>query len=150
MLTEEIRQSIHESVLCWLATSGTDGFPSVSPKEVFGSFGNREIVIANIASRNSVQNLLADPKVCVSFIHVFRQKGFKVKGTAAYLREGDPGYTDRLVPLRAIAGDAYPIHGIIAVTAEHTAPILAPSYFLFPEETEAEKIAAAKRTYGVA
>ncbi|MEM0964274.1 MAG: pyridoxamine 5'-phosphate oxidase family protein [Bacteroidota bacterium] len=149
MLTDEHRASVEACVLCWLATSGADGFPSVSPKETFSHFGDREILIANIASRNSVQNLLATPKVCVSFVHVFRQRGFKVQGTATYLQETDPGYRERLAPLRAIAGDAYPIHGIISVRTEHIEPILAPSYFLFPDETEADKVAAAKRTYGV-
>ncbi|MEM6337123.1 MAG: pyridoxamine 5'-phosphate oxidase family protein [Bacteroidota bacterium] len=149
MITEALAHSIQESVLCWLATVGADGYPNVSPKEVFCAFGSDELLIANIASPRSVKNLLAHPKVCVSFVHVFRQKGFKVKGTAIYLRTGDAGYTPRHDALKVIAGEAYPIKGVIAVKIERVDRILAPSYLLYPEEGEAEKIAAAKRTYGV-
>jgi predicted pyridoxine 5'-phosphate oxidase superfamily flavin-nucleotide-binding protein len=81
---EEIIQSINESVLCWLATAPAAGVPNCSPKEAFTFRGESELVIANIASPESVRNIQANPNVCVSFVNVFKQKGFKLSGTAEY------------------------------------------------------------------
>ena len=47
------------SVLCWLATVDDHGMPNVSPKEIFCCHGERELLIANIASPQSVRNIKA-------------------------------------------------------------------------------------------
>ncbi len=82
MLNNTIKASIQGSVLCWLATVGSDGMPNVSPKEIFASFGDESLIIANIASPQSVKNVEFCSKVCVSFVDVFIQKGCKIKGEA--------------------------------------------------------------------
>jgi predicted pyridoxine 5'-phosphate oxidase superfamily flavin-nucleotide-binding protein len=64
-------------VLCWLATVDEAGRPNVSPKEIFTAHGDDHLLIAHLASPGSVRNLRARPEVCVSFVDVFVQKGFK-------------------------------------------------------------------------
>ncbi|MFI0416312.1 MAG: pyridoxamine 5'-phosphate oxidase family protein [Candidatus Thiodiazotropha sp.] len=64
---------MNESVLCWLATSGEDGFPNCSPKEAFTFYEDDKIVIANIALPQSGKNIKANSNVCVSFINIFKQ-----------------------------------------------------------------------------
>ena len=78
MLSPEIISSSRKSVLCWLATADAKGQPNVSPKEIFTFYGAEFLLIANIASPSSVRNIAANPLVCVSFIDIFVQKGFKV------------------------------------------------------------------------
>ena len=148
-LNDGIRQSIAESVLCWLATVDAEGRPNVSPKEVFVADGENDLLIANIASPNSVRNIEVNQAVCVSFIHVFKQKGFKLKGVASVLQPGDPAYTEKHWPLYKIAGGRFPIHSIIQVRVNSAHRILAPSYRLYPETTETGQIADAMKTYGV-
>jgi len=63
MLTSEIKEYIDKSVLCWLATSSTDNVPNVSPKEIFNYFGENVIIIANIASPQSLKNIKQNKKV---------------------------------------------------------------------------------------
>lgn len=75
MINDAIRIDIENSVLCWLATVDDDGTPSVTPKEIFTGYGEDHLVIADIASSHSVSNAIARPKVCVSFVDVFRQRG---------------------------------------------------------------------------
>jgi hypothetical protein len=82
MLSPEVLEYATRSVLCWLATADEAGQPNVSPKEIFAVFDSTHVVIANIASPTSVRNVLVNPRVCVSFVDVFVQKGFKVIGTA--------------------------------------------------------------------
>lgn len=148
MLTEAVKQSIQESVLCWLATVDKDGMPNCSPKEIFSFLGDDELLIANIASPQSVRNLSDNANVCVSFVHVFKQKGFKLKGSAIYAKKGDADYDTLFNVLKPLAGD-FPVLGVIRIKVLEVKPILAPSYHMVDGVTEAEQIESAKRTYGV-
>ena len=85
MLTPDVQQAASRSVLCWLATVDAHGQPNVSPKEIFAVFDAQHLVVANIASPTSVRNLQHSPKVCLSFIDIFVQKGCKVTGHAQYV-----------------------------------------------------------------
>ena len=150
MLSPEVQECAAHSVLCWLATVNEVGQPSVSPKEIWAAFDATHLVIANIASPTSVRNIEINPRVCVSFIDVFIQKGFKVLGTAQNVRRHDPAFSRWSAPLEAKAGPRFPIRSVLVVQVVEVEPILAPSYRLYaPETTEATQIASAMRTYGV-
>ncbi len=150
MLSPEVQHSATRSVLCWLATVSADGQPNVSPKEVFAVFDTNHLVIANIASPTSARNIEVNQLVCVSFVDVFVQKGFKVLGTARSLRKTESEFTVWSAPLLAKAGPRFPIHSVIVVKATAVEPILAPSYRLYAAETtEESQVASAMRTYGV-
>lgn len=138
------------SVLCWLATADERGQPNVSPKEVFAVADDEHIVIANIASPNSAKNIHINGKVCLSFIDVFAQKGFKVYGIAQDVTSSEREYSRWAEPLRKMVGDRYPIHSVFLVRATAVESIVAPSYTLYPSETtEASQVKAALCTYGV-
>jgi predicted pyridoxine 5'-phosphate oxidase superfamily flavin-nucleotide-binding protein len=150
MLSSEVHTSAARSVLCWLATVNANGQPNVSPKEIFAAFDTEHLVIANIASPTSVRNIEANPLVCVSFIDVFVQKGFKVVGTARNVGRQEVDFSHWAAPLKAKAGPRFPIHSVLVVRATAVEPILAPSYRLYPtESTEQSQMASAMRTYGV-
>lgn len=150
MLTEEISDCAGRATLCWLATVDGAGQPNVSPKEIFAVFDAQHLVIAHIASPTSVRNLRARDRVCVSFIDIFVQKGWKIIGSARLLGRHEASYTQWVAPLAPKAGPRFPIHGVIVVQAQAVEPIVAPSYRLYPHETtEASQVAAALRTYRV-
>lgn len=107
-------------------------------------------MVANIASPVSVRNIAANAAVCVSFIDVFVQKGFKVKGRASVVRPGDAEYARWAAPLEEMTGGRFPIRSVIVVEVSEVAAILAPSYWLYPgETTERSQVEAAMRRYGV-
>lgn len=150
MLPPEVQESAARSVLCWLASVDDAGQPNVSPKEIFAVFDSRHLVIANIASPKSVRNIESNPRVCVSFIDVFVQKGFKITGTARNLGRADAGFAQWAAPLEAKAGPRFPLRSVLVVEAMAVERILAPSYRLHPDETtEESQIASAMRAYGV-
>ncbi len=149
MLTTEVKKYADKSVLCWLATVSDDGIPNVSPKEIFVTEGDKHILIANIASPKSVKNIKSNPNVCVSFIDIFVQKGYKIKGIAKLIRKTESAYGQRVKVLKVLAGDAFPIHSIIEIEVEDVQPIIAPSYRLYPETTEQMQIESAMLIYGV-
>ena len=77
LLTPDHKAMAERSVLCWLATASTTGQPNVSPKELFAVADDEHVVVANIASPTSAKNIRANAQVCLSFVDVFAQKGYK-------------------------------------------------------------------------
>ncbi len=150
VLTDAVRKAASRSVLCWLATVDANGQPNVSPKEVWTIADDRHVVVANIASPVTVRNIGQQPQVCLSFVDVLVQKGFKLTGTARELLPAEADYAAWAAPLLAMAGDRIPVRSVLLITVQTVQPIVAPSYWLFPETTtEASQIEAARRSYGL-
>lgn len=147
---ELVKQSIKSSVLCWLATVDESGQPHVSPKEVFAAFDERHVVVAQIASPHTVRNIASNPKVCLSFVDVFVQKGFKIQGSAEIVQSNSASYSRWAEPLLEMVGGKFNIPSVIVVQIQKVDSILAPSYQFYPEETtEKSQIEAAMQRYGV-
>jgi predicted pyridoxine 5'-phosphate oxidase superfamily flavin-nucleotide-binding protein len=148
-LTAAVLGDIRRSVLCWLATVDADGMPNVSPKEVFCADGEEAILIADIASPGSLANIRANRRVCVSFIDVFRQRGWKIAGEATIIGRDDAGFERIGRDLLVMAGPSFPVRHVIRVAPRRIARILAPSYAIFPDRTDDERMAEIYRLYGV-
>ncbi|MGE0315290.1 MAG: pyridoxamine 5'-phosphate oxidase family protein [Lautropia sp.] len=150
LLSDAVVDASRRSVLCWLATVGPDGMPNVSPKEIWTIHDETRVLVANVASPRTVRNLAHCDKVCLSFVDVFVQKGFKLTGLAQHVNAAHASYRRWAEPLLTIAGPRFPIHGVIVIEVSQVEPIVAPSYRLFPTETTKQgQVAAAMRTYGV-
>jgi predicted pyridoxine 5'-phosphate oxidase superfamily flavin-nucleotide-binding protein len=149
-LTDAVRASAQGSVLCWLATVDADGQPNVSPKEVWAIADDQHVVVAHIASPVSARNIAQQPQVCLSFVDVFVQKGFKLKGTAQVVAADDPAFARWAQPLLAMVGQRFVIQSVLVIRVTAVATIVAPSYRFYADETtELAQVASAMRTYGV-
>ena len=149
-LNDAVREAARSSVLCWLATVDAGGQPNVSPKEVWAIADDQHVVVAHIASPISARNIAQHSQVCLSFVDVFVQKGFKLIGNAREVRANDAEFTDWAEPLLAMVGQRFTIQSVLVIQVQSVAAIVAPSYRFFPDETsEASQIEAAMRTYGV-
>ncbi|MBJ3786963.1 pyridoxamine 5'-phosphate oxidase family protein [Devosia sediminis] len=148
-INQAFREDAGRAVLCWLATVSADGQPNVTPKELFAIHDDETLLIADILSTNSVRNIRGNPKVCVSFVDVFAQRGFKVEGMARVVAPDEPDFSQFGAPLVTLAGEAFPVRHAIVVSIARISRIWAPSYSLVPERTDAERQAEAYRSYGV-
>jgi len=148
MITAEIIKYIDQSVLCWLATSSNENIPNVSPKELFAVFGNDSLIIANVASPQSVRNIKQNAQVCVSFIDIMVQKGFQLKGTAEIIKKTHNDFPAMEEIIVQMTEGKFPFASIIKIKIESAKPIIAPRYPLYPNTTEKEQIERAKKTYG--
>ncbi|WP_168796974.1 MULTISPECIES: pyridoxamine 5'-phosphate oxidase family protein [Vibrio] len=144
-----LREYAQKSVLCWLATTDADATPNVSPKEMFTFVDDELMLIANIASPQSEQNIFSNAKVCVSFIDIFEQRGFKVQGIARVVKAQDSCWEGYLTHLRQMADERYPIQSIFEIRVESVAKVQAPSYFLFADTTPESQVESALKTYQV-
>ncbi len=150
ILSAAVHAAAQRSVLCWLATVDAQGQPNVSPKEVWALADDRHVVVANIASPASARNIAQQPKVCLSFVDVLVQKGFKLQGTARAVWPDDPDYSKWAAPLLVMTGDRFPVRSVLLIAVQTVQPIVAPSYWLYPETTtEASQVEAAQRAYGL-
>ena len=148
-LTNEIKKYIDKSVLCWLATASIENIPNVSPKEIFTYYGTDNIIIANIASPQSVRNMQRNANVCVSFIDILIQKGFQVKGKAKIIGKTDSEFSEMEKILIRMTGGKFPFASITKITLEQVKPIIAPKYILYPETTEKQQMESARKGYGI-
>ncbi len=146
MMNETVMRYASTSVLFWLARVDPDGWPNVSPKEIFSAYDAHTLLIANIASRGSRANVRRHPAVCVSFVDIFIQKGFKLKGIATVVESTDAAFALYAEPLRAMAGKRFPFTSLFAVNVRAIEPLIAPTYRLTPESAQ---IQSAMRRYGV-
>ena len=81
---------------------------------------------------------------------MFVQNGFKVKGRAELVGRSHPDFARWSAPLARMTSGRFPIHAVIVLHPRSVAPIVAPSYRLFPAETgEASPAAAAMQACGV-
>lgn len=149
MLPDHIQASIKKSVLCWLATVSGDGMPNVSPKEIFAYYEGF-VIIADIASPQSVANIQSNRQVCVSFIDIFIQKGWQLKGTAFLIDKSCGEYPEMEKVLVDITQGLFPFSTIIKIQVSQCKPIIAPRYMLYPETTEESQYASALKAYGLA
>jgi uncharacterized protein len=140
---------LENAVLCWFASLGTDGTPNVSPKEIFSAHADGGLVIADIASPVSVKNVRQNPNVCVSFVDVFRQRGFKLIGSARVVDNQEDEFGTFASPLITKAANRFEIKNVLHVRVRRVSWIWAPSYFMFPEQREEERMLEAYRAYGV-
>ena len=148
MLTSDVKRYIDKSVLCWVATSSEDNFPNVSPKEIFTYIGENQIVVANIASPQTVQNIKTNNKVCISFIDVFVQKGYQVKGIAEIIESTDDEFSELSEPLLKMTKGKFPFTSLTRISVENIKPIIAPSYYLMPDTSEEKQVEVALMAYG--
>lgn len=149
MLADEVKHCIQKSILCWMATTDNRNEPNVSPKEMFTLYDDSTLLVANIASPNTIANIKVNPKVCVSFVDIFIQKGYKIKGNAKIIDRSDSSYAHKLNLLTELFTDKFPIKSIIEIDIVKVEKILAPSYYLYPETTEKNQAENAMKSYGV-
>jgi uncharacterized protein len=148
-LTEDIKNYIDKSVLCWLATVSFENIPNVSPKEIFNFYGTDEIIVANIASPQTVDNIKQNENVCISFIDILVQKGYQIKGKAQIIEKNDSEFLEREKILIEMTNGKFPFSSIIKINVSSAKQIIAPKYILYPETTENEQILNAKKAYGI-
>lgn len=148
MLTKEIEAAIDDSVLCWLATSSANNMPNVSPKEIFCYFEDDTIIVANIASPQTVKNIRANKNVCISFIDILKQKGFQLKGAAEIIEKSATDFSKMEKMLLHLTEGKFPFATITKITITSSKPIIAPKYLLYPNTTEEQQIESAKKSYG--
>ncbi len=85
----------------------------------------------------------------MSFIDIFRERGFKIVGKAKIIPPESEDFAASGAELLRMAGEDFLIGNVISVGIDRISRIWAPSYALFPERTDEERMQSSYAAYGV-
>lgn len=132
-LIAEARRVVNEQRLAFVATVCPDGTPNVSPKGTIAVWDDDHLVFADIRSPGTVANISRNPAVELNVVDPFSRKGFRFKGTAEIVRDGElfakildfyqsrRGYTSNAKRRPAI-------RAFVLVKVERVLPLISPAY----------------------
>ena len=147
VLNEQHKKLIEKSVLCWVATVSEEGQPNVSPKEVFELHTNDRLLFAVIASPKTLKNIKRHPKVGVSCLDIWTQKGVQMNGIAEIIGSNHQNFEQLEKLLNKKNKGVFKFRNIISIKITTAKKLLAPSY-QFLETTEKNQITNSEQTYG--
>ena len=129
ILTEDMKRVVREQRLGYVATVCPDGTPNLSPKGTTTVWDDDHLVFADIHSPGTVANLRSNPAVEINVVDWFARKGYRFKGTAIVLTEGE--LFDQVLAVYQQHGvfDAPKrIHAIVLVKIERAKALISPGY----------------------
>jgi len=130
-LTQEISEFVNKTKLGFIATICPDGTPNLSPKGTTIAWDEDHLAFADIYSPGTISNLLANPAIEINVVDVFSRKGFRFKGTAEVLQNGQ--VFDEILRYYRIAGNEFKINNIVLVQVNRVIPLFSPAYDLLSE-----------------
>lgn len=134
MLTPDMKRIIEEQLLGFVATSGPDGTPNVSPKATFFVVDDRTIAFGDIRSPGTLRNLRTNPRIEVNFVDPFVRKGYRFAGTAEVVERGSTGFETLLGHYRGTLAPR--LRAIVAITVTKALPLVSPAYDDGTEEAD--------------
>lgn len=131
--TAEARRIVREQRLAFVATVCPDGTPNLSPKGTIAVWDDDHLVFADIRSPRTIANIERNPAVELNVVDPFSRKGFRFKGTAQIVRDGElftrilelykSGRSDASTVKRKLA-----VRAIVLVKVERVLPLISPAY----------------------
>jgi predicted pyridoxine 5'-phosphate oxidase superfamily flavin-nucleotide-binding protein len=123
ILTDDMKRIVREQRLGFVATVCADGTPNLSPKGTTAVWGDEYLVFADIRSPATVANLRRNAAVEVNVVDPILRKGYRFKGTAEILAEGE---------LFQELFDFYRrnprIRNIVLIKVKEALPLISPAY----------------------
>jgi uncharacterized protein len=147
ILTEEMKQAIPAIRLSFVATVSPEGKPNLSAKGSLCVWDDDHLLFADIASPQTMENLSSNPYVEINTVDQISRRGFRFKGVAEILREGEV-FTFLAEDIHAREGAGVPVHAAVKVRVLDARPLVSPAYFIAKGITEAEVRAAWRARYG--
>jgi predicted pyridoxine 5'-phosphate oxidase superfamily flavin-nucleotide-binding protein len=132
-----MQQLVRRIRLGYVATVCPDGTPNLSPKGTTTVWDDDHLVFADIHSPNTVANLRHNPIVEINVVDPFVRKGYRFKGPAQVLTEGD--LYEQIVAFYEERGTRRQrIRSVVLVTVESARPLVSPAYDLEVGEDEVQ------------
>src|SRR6478672_11626368 len=121
-LTEDMQRLVRHIRLGYVATVCPDGTPNLSPKGTTTVWDDDHLVFADIKSPNTVANLRQNPVVEINVVDPIVRKGYRFKGPAQVLTEGD--LYEQIVAFYEERGTRRQrIRSVVVVTVESARPL---------------------------
>ncbi len=125
-LSAEIQNFVKLQKLGFIATVCPDGTPNLSPKGTVSVWRDHQLVFLDINSPGTVNNLKLNPAVEINVVDIFARKGYRFKGTAEVILEGD--VFDAIVASYGEAARKYTVKHVVLVNVERILEVTSPAY----------------------
>lgn len=135
-ITTEIANLLSEQKLGYVATINPDNTPNLSPKGTIIPW-DEGLAFADIKSPQTISNLKENPSVEINVVDPLARKGFRFKGTASLLSQGEE--YQKILSHYKEQGIKSKIGIIVLVKIKTTKPITSPLYDLGFSEEEIKK-----------
>jgi uncharacterized protein len=132
-LTADMKRVVTEQRLAFVATVCPDGTPNLSPKGTIAVWDDAHLVFADIRSPGTIANLERNPAVEVNVVDPFARKGYRFKGTAKVIVEGERfqeimrSYSNRWTDVSRSKAESR-IRGFVLIEVETALPLISPAY----------------------
>ena len=140
ILTEDMKRTVREQRLAFVATVCADGTPNLSPKGTIAVWDDDHLIFADLASPGTMENLRNNPSIEINVVDAFVRKGYRFKGTAEIPTSGPKpaaSVADYTGPERGIrTGLSASIRDVVLIKVEHAAPLISPAYDSGAEESQ--------------
>jgi len=134
IITDAMRQLASEQRLGYVATISPDNTPNLSPKGTIFVWGDEHLVFADIRSPQTITNIETNPNVEINIVDPISRKGFRFKGVAKILRDGDE--FRNLIKFYEEKGIKSKINSVVLIKVNSVAEVKSPLYDLGYTETE--------------
>lgn len=135
-ITTEIANLLSEQKLGYVATINPDNTPNLSPKGTIIPWDDG-LAFADIKSPQTISNLKENPSVEINVVDPLARKGFRFKGTASLLSQGEE--YQKILSHYKEQGIKSKIGIIVLVKIKTIKPITSPLYDLGFSEEEIKK-----------
>jgi predicted pyridoxine 5'-phosphate oxidase superfamily flavin-nucleotide-binding protein len=138
ILTAEMQRLVRRIRLGYVATVCPDGTPNLSPKGTTTVWDDDHLVFADLRSPNTVANLRHNPMVEINVVDPLLRKGYRFKGPAQVLTEGD--LYEQIIAFYEQRGTLRQrIRSVVLVTVERARPLISPAYDMSVSEDEVRR-----------
>ena len=135
-LDDDMRRVVREQRLGFVATVCPDGTPNLSPKGTTIVWDDEHLVFLHLHSADTVANLAANPTIEINVVDPLVRKGYRFKGTAEVLTEGE--LHDQVVDFFRVQRGTDPkrIRAVVMVSVDAAAAVVSPAYDLGAREDD--------------
>jgi uncharacterized protein len=133
--------------LAFVATVSPDGKPNLSAKGSLCVWDDDHLLFADIASPQTMKNLACNPHVEINTVDQIGRRGFRFKGVAEVLREGEI-FEFLRNDIHTRESSDVPVHAAVMVRVWEARPLLSPAYFIKRGITETEVREVWRARYG--
>ncbi len=133
ILSEDMQRVVREQKLGFVATVCPDGTPNLSPKGTLTVWDDDHLVFADIRSPATMRNLRRNPAVEVNVVDPMARKGYRFKGTATIVEDGQlrddirEFYATRWLDTGRGKGELE-LRAFVVIAVKEALPLISPSY----------------------
>ncbi len=137
LLNSDMKRVVEEQRLGFVATARADGTPDLAPDWTVSVWDDSHLVLADVCSPQTTDNLKARPAIEVNVVDPVVRKGYRFTGKAEVYASG-PSFDDGVAFFRR-RGMVNAIRAVILVAVETTRALSSPDYDLGLSEAEVSR-----------